>query len=182
MAKGKQIRAFDLFCGGGGSSIGAKQAGVLPVGGVDFWDIATDSYQHIPGSITYNCDVRELSPQRLLRQHGDIELLLASPECTHHSAAKGNRPRCEESKQLAYQVVRFARALRPRWIVVENVIQVRTWGSFNDWEIGLLQLGYAVERMVLETQHLRRTTIEKATVCRVQQRFSADGTAYLPPL
>jgi DNA (cytosine-5)-methyltransferase 1 len=126
MAACEDIRAFDLFCGAGGSSMGAKQAGVLPVGGVDAWELATDSFKkNLPGSVVYNCDIRDLSPRRVLREVGEIQLLLASPECTHHSVAKGNRPRNEESKQLAYEVIRFAKVLKPRWVVVENVIQMR---------------------------------------------------------
>jgi hypothetical protein len=35
VANPSDIRVFDLFCGGGGSSCGAKKAGVMPVGGVD---------------------------------------------------------------------------------------------------------------------------------------------------
>ena len=78
----------------------------------------------------------------MLDDLGQIDLLLASPECTHHSVAKGNRPRCEESKQLAFQVIRYAKLLEPRWIVVENVIQMRSWPSFTDWLARLHRLGY----------------------------------------
>lgn len=125
------IRAFDLFCGGGGSSIGAKQAGVSPVGGSDAWDIAREAYErNLPGAITYPGDIRDLSTQQVKSDLGEINLLIASPECTHHSVAKGNRPRSEESKRLAYEVIRFARALKPRWIVVENVIQAHARPGF----------------------------------------------------
>lgn len=151
---GKEIRAFDLFCGGGGSSIGAKQAGVTPVGGVDAWDLATAAYKcNLPRTLTYTRDIRNLSPKRVLEDLGKIDLLIASPECTHHSVAKGNRPRDEESKQLAFQVIRYAAVLQPRWIVVENVIQMRTWHAFEKWRTRLTQLGYFIEPMTLDAQH-----------------------------
>jgi DNA (cytosine-5)-methyltransferase 1 len=55
------IRAFDLFCGGGGSSIGAKQAGATPIGGVDLWSIATDAFRlNLPGTETFKKDLLEL--------------------------------------------------------------------------------------------------------------------------
>lgn len=150
---GKRIRAFDLFCGGGGSSIGAKQVGVFPVGGIDAWEVATEAYaRNLPGALTYTRDIRKLSPKRISDDLGRIDLLLASPECTHHSVAKGNRPRDEESKQLAFQVIRYAAVLKPRWIVVENVIQMRTWHSFERWRNRLHQLGYFVEVMTLDAQ------------------------------
>ncbi len=33
------IRAFDMFCGGGGSSYGTASAGASVVGGVDAWTV-----------------------------------------------------------------------------------------------------------------------------------------------
>lgn len=137
------VRTLDLFCGGGGSSLGAKQAGAHPVGGVDSWTVATDAFsRNLPGAVTYNEDLTSLSPNLVAKKLGRIDLLLASPECTHHSVAKGNKPRSEESKQLAFQVVRFAKALKPRWIVVENVIQMRSWPSYSDWLQELHEMGY----------------------------------------
>lgn len=84
------IRTFDLFCGGGGCSLGAKQAGAVPVGGADVWKTATEAFEtNLPGSKAYNSDVRELDPRKVRREVGPIDLLLASPECTHHSVAMG---------------------------------------------------------------------------------------------
>ncbi len=151
MALQRKIRAFDLFCGGGGSSLGAKQAGAVPVGGVDLWPIATDAYSiNLRDAKTYTNDLNDLEPSRIANDIGPIDLLLASPECTHHSIAKGNKPRSEDSKQLAYQVIGFAKSLEPRWIVVENVIQMRTWPSYADWLEQLEQLGYKTIAPVLE--------------------------------
>ena len=87
----------------GGSSLGAKQAGAHPVGGVDLWPVAQRAYErNLPGTKVYCRDLNDLSPRTVARELGPIELLLASPECTHHSVAKGNKPRCEDSKQLAW--------------------------------------------------------------------------------
>ena len=112
------IRTFDLFCGAGGSSLGAQAAGATPLGGVDLWPIATEAFAlNLPGTTTYASDLTALNPAKVAKEVGKIDLLLASPECTNHSIAKGNKPRSEESKQLGYQVIRFAAALKPHWIV-----------------------------------------------------------------
>ncbi len=149
----RQVRAFDLFCGGGGSSLGAKQVGAKLVGGVDLWPIATDAYaRNLPGAKVYNGDLNQLDPRVVAGDVGRVDLLLASPECTHHSVAKGNKPRCEESKQLAFQVIRFAKVFEPRWIVVENVIQMRSWPSFPDWLQQLHALGYNTIHPTLEAE------------------------------
>jgi len=122
------IRAFDLFCGGGGSSRGAVMAGVTPVAALDMWELATETYALNFSDVTvYRMKASSLSPHRVARDVGRIDLLLASPECTNHTVAKGNKPRCEKSRNTAFEVIRFAKVLRPRWIVVENVMQMQRW-------------------------------------------------------
>ena len=56
---------------------------------------------------------------------GPIDILLASPECRNHSCAKGSAPRDELSRATAMHVVEYAAALRPRWLVLENVVYMR---------------------------------------------------------
>jgi predicted RNA methylase len=54
MKSDEGIRTFDLFCGGGGSSIGAKSAGAIPLGGVDLWPVATAAFEaNIRGAKAY---------------------------------------------------------------------------------------------------------------------------------
>jgi DNA (cytosine-5)-methyltransferase 1 len=151
MPASHEYRAFDLFCGGGGSSLGARDAGVRPVGGVDICPVATKAFElNLPGTISYTCDVNTLSPDRVSDELGPIDLLLASPECTHHSVAKGSKPRSEESKQLAFHVIRFAKVLQPRWVVVENVIQMKSWPAFDQWSQELKDLGYHLAERKLD--------------------------------
>jgi len=149
----EQLRAVDLFCGAGGSSRGAAMAGATPVAALDMWELATNTYKlNFPVAITYGMKASELSPQRLLKDIGRFELLLASPECTNHSIARGNRPRCDLSRDTAFEVVRFARVLRPRWVVVENVLQMRSWERFPEWLGQLHAIGYKTEVGVLDSQ------------------------------
>ena len=84
------IRAFDLFCGAGGSSVGARSAGVRVIGGVERAELAAKVYlDNFPGAKIYRQDIRSLSAARVAREVGPIDLLLASPECTNHTIAKG---------------------------------------------------------------------------------------------
>jgi DNA (cytosine-5)-methyltransferase 1 len=149
----RQVRVLDLFCGGGGSSLGAAAAGATPVGGIDIWSLATDAFAlNHPGAKVYTKDLTSLRPSVVAKELGRIDMLIASPECTHHSVAKGNKPRSEESKELAFQVIRFARALQPRWLVVENVIQMRAWPQFSEWLNALHRLGYKTITPTLEAE------------------------------
>lgn len=120
-SKGRAIRALDLFAGAGGSSLGAKLADVQIVGAVDLWKMAGEVYRkNFPTVAYFNSPCESLRPSKLKEKIGRIDLLLASPECTNHTCAKGSGTRSEESRNTAFQVVRFAKALQPRWIVVEK--------------------------------------------------------------
>ena len=141
-----RIRTLDLFHGAGGSSIGAQMIGAEIVAGIDSWNVASDSYsKNFPRVRSINRDIREICPEHLHRDIGDIDLIVASPECTNHSCAKGAQQRCEESKLTAFQVIKFAREFRPKWVVIENVIQMKSWSRHPELLDELRKLGYYVQ-------------------------------------
>ena len=147
------IRTVDLFCGAGGSSWGARAAGSEIVRGVDAWDTAAKTYARNFGvgrSLLHT--MKPNTGADILGDVGSIDLLLASPECTNHTCAKGNKPRCEKSKGTANYVIRFARELEPRWIVVENVIHMRGWEGYSNLIRRLERLGYIVRPEILDAQ------------------------------
>jgi DNA (cytosine-5)-methyltransferase 1 len=148
------IRVLDLFCGGGGSSWGALQAGAQIVGGVDADPIAARAYSaNFPGAQAFNLRMHGETGARDIGLAGGIDLLLASPECTNHTCARGSRPINEESRETARYVVSFARDLRPRWVVIENVPQMRSWGGYEALLRDLRQLGYRLDAATLDAQH-----------------------------
>lgn len=144
------LRALDLFCGAGGSSRGAEMAGVKVVAAVDLWDLAEATYtDNFPTTTFYRKRCEELTPGSIKRKTTQIDILLASPECTSHTCAKGASPRSEKSRSTAFQVIRFAKVFMPRWIVVENVVHMRTWKRFQSWLKAIEQLGYHTRVQVL---------------------------------
>jgi len=187
MARQKAIRSFDLFCGGGGSSCGARLAGATTVGGIDIWPVATETFRlNNPHATVYTADTRRLEPDEVRRKVGRVDLLLASPECTNHSPAKGNLPRCERSRRTAFEVTRFARSFEPRWIVVENVIQMQGWKHFNSWLKQLHGLGYhtlvakltAADYGVAQTRRRLFVICDRRSEPRLpRKRPNADATA-----
>jgi DNA (cytosine-5)-methyltransferase 1 len=152
MAAKRPITGFDLFCGGGGSSLGARMAGVQLLGGIDLWPIATAAYEANVGARTWCQPIEDVDPAEVKNAVGKIDLLLASPECTNHSVAKGKAPRCEKSRRTAFQVIRFAKTLKPRWIVVENVTSMRSWDAFDQWWNELAELGYHLNDITLRSE------------------------------
>jgi DNA (cytosine-5)-methyltransferase 1 len=139
------VRVLDLFCGGGGSSLGAFRAGAKIVLGVDAWGRAVESYR-----ANFRCRAEHFEmtpdtvPADLGLERGRIDLLLASPECTNHTCAKGSAERSEASKLTAHYVLNFTRDLQPRWVVIENVIHMKSWVGYGPLLEGLDALGYGV--------------------------------------
>lgn len=153
-------RSVDLFAGGGGASEGIRRAfGRAPLVAIDHdpASIAMHAANH-PNTLHLCESVFDVEP---FRPHGrPLDLLWASPDCTHFSRARGAKPRSKETRELAWVVVTWARAVRPTVIGVENVGEFKTWGPLDDdghpileragetfhaWVAALEQLGYAVE-------------------------------------
>lgn len=144
-------RGIDLFCGGGGSGWGARKAGIDIVCAVDAWRVAVETYRaNFPNTKVVDATLEENSCAAILGDIGKVDLILASPECTNHTCAKGSRPRDEDSKRTARYVINFARTLSPRWIVLENVVQMRKWHGYAPLIGELTRLGYNVLPQVLD--------------------------------
>lgn len=149
------IRTVDLFCGGGLSSWGAQAAGAEIVAGVDAWDRAAETFKrNFPKAVVKNARLSmETGPEILGRDIGRVDLLIASPECTNHSIAKGNKPRCEDSRRSGSFAVEFLRKMgdgAPRWVVLENVAPWQRWSGYDRLIEGLEDLRYRTKTRVLD--------------------------------
>lgn len=157
----------DLFAGGGGASIGIAAAlGREPDIAVNHSPIAIAVHKrNHPQTKHFTCDVYEVDPHEATGGK-PVELLWASPDCTHHSNAKGGKPRDSGLRMLAWIVVRWAAQTLPRAICVENVPEFRGWGplnakgkpikalkgtEFRRWCKALEELGYQVDHRVLDS-------------------------------
>lgn len=107
-------------------------------------EVATATYKHnFPDAQVKNSALEDIDLKALRDEIGDINLLLASPECTNHTCAKGSAPRSEESRATAMQTLRFAEAFKPQWVVMENVIHMRPWSRYGELKDELQKLGYS---------------------------------------
>lgn len=149
------VRTLDLFCGGGGSSWGAQAAGAQIVGGIDAWRIAVDTFaSNFPDAKAFNCVLTEATDPSQFDEIGSVDLLLASPECTNHTWARGSRPINELSRQTASYIVAFARHFRPRWVVLENVVSMAKWDGHHSLLVDLRSLGYEVTSQTIDASHV----------------------------
>lgn len=166
----------DSFAGGGGASTGIEAALGRPV------DIAINHSPHAiemhaknhPDTKHYLEDVWKVDPVKAC-EGKPVGLLWASPDCRHFSKAKGSQPVKKKIRGLAWVVTRWARAVRPRVIVLENVPEFETWGpvvdgrpdpartgkTFRAWRRQLESLGYQVEFRTLVAADYGTPTIRK---------------------
>ena len=150
--KKRPTRAIDLFAGAGGSTRGALAAGVHVTAAVDCWDLARETYKsNFPDVRFLNTKCENIALAEFKKKVRSVDLILASPECTSHTCAKGSAPRSETSRRTAFQVVRFARAFGPRWVIVENVVHMRSWKSYAKWLKSLNDLGYKIREQVINS-------------------------------
>lgn len=152
---------IDNFAGGGGASFGIEKALGRPI---DF------AINHDPEAIAMHIanhpktkhfceDVWQIDPLEVT-QGKPVGLAWFSPDCKHFSRAKGGKPVSKRVRGLAWIVIRWAKAVRPRVIMLENVSEFATWGplledgspcpirkgfTFRRWHKMLENLGYRID-------------------------------------
>ncbi len=158
MQKSSSLTVTDQFCGAGGTSIGATQAGAEVVLALNHWDLAVETHNtNFPNTLHDCTDISACDPRR----YPSSNILLTSPECTNHSLAKGKRhknlkqlslwetpkidPAEERSRATMFDVPRFAEFHEYELIIVENVVDARKWILFDEWLLMMKKLGYLWE-------------------------------------
>ena len=145
------LKFVDLFCGGGFGARGAVEAGAKPILAVDAWDLAAQTYKsNFPSAEVLCSPIENLNPLALAKDfHPDV--LLTSPECTSHSIARGAKKGSERSRETAIGIVPWVQAMKPRWLIVENVNRMKKWGRHNELVKTIEQQGYKVNDLLLNS-------------------------------
>lgn len=152
---------IDNFAGGGGASTGIESALGRPV------DIAINHSaaaiavhrRNHPETKHYQEDIWTVDPKEACGGR-PVGLAWFSPDCTHHSRARGGKPREHGIRALAWVVIRWAKAVHPRVILLENVEEFEEWGplddegqpikervgeTFREWLGALSDCGYSID-------------------------------------
>jgi DNA (cytosine-5)-methyltransferase 1 len=136
VTKTSVVDAVDMFCGAGGTSSGLLDACramniTLNLIAINHWQVAIDTHRANHQYAQHLCTaVDDLNPRKLVPS-GRLHVLVASPECTHHSNARGGKPMSDQSRATAWHVLRWAEALYIENILVENVKEFRSWGPLG---------------------------------------------------
>lgn len=118
------IRVVDLFCGAGGASAGAWQAGAELLAGVDHNPDALETHaENLPGEHIQH-DLRIVRPTILppLR----VDWVHGSPPCQGFSQAQGRRDPNDARNQLVWSFIEWCEALNPKVVTMENVAGMQT--------------------------------------------------------
>lgn len=167
---------IDSFCGGGGVSLGIELAlGRAPDIAInhDMDSIAMHMENH-PHTLHLLEDVWHVNIRQVC-ENRRVGLLWSSPDCRDHSRAKSGKPLSKNIRSLAWVVVKWAKLIRPRVIIVENVPEFADWSplmkdprypeaadrwvrdpnrraeTFRRWVNRLRELGYRVEWRLLNS-------------------------------
>ncbi|HHR0679391.1 TPA: DNA cytosine methyltransferase [Klebsiella aerogenes] len=126
----------DNFAGGGGASTGIELAIGRSVDIAINHDenaIAMHKTNH-PDTLHYCESVFDVDPAAATGGN-PVGLAWFSPDCRHFSKAKGAKPVKKEIRGLAWVVIRWALAKRPRVMMLENVEEFKTWGPLLENEM-----------------------------------------------
>ena len=132
----RKMLVADLLCGAGGSSTGCRQA--LDELGLDMelvcvnhWPVAIDTHQrNHPEARHYVQDIATVRPHILVPE-GYLDLLMASPTCTHHSVARGGKPTSDQQRSDPWHIVTWLTELRVKRLIIENVWEFTSWGPVD---------------------------------------------------
>jgi len=167
----------DNFAGGGGASTGIEMAIGKSVDiaiNHDLAAIAMHKANH-PTTEHYCESVWEVDPVKACKGR-PVDLAWFSPDCKHFSKAKGGKPKDKNIRALAWVAVKWAKLIKPRVIMLENVEEFKTWGplskdgtpdpkqkgkTFNLFIKTLEKLGYKVEHRELRACDYGAPTIRK---------------------
>jgi DNA-cytosine methyltransferase len=181
MFKKKKLTAADLFCGTGGTSTGlvkaAKALGIeIELTAINHWETAvkTHSLNH-PNARHLCTGIDEVNPYSLYNP-GELDILWASPSCTHFSTARAGVKMSDQSRASAWCILCWAQCLMPRYILIENVPEFMAWGplntkhlpiksrrgeTFQAWKTSLESLGYTIDHKILTCANYGDPTARK---------------------
>lgn len=134
------IVVVDLFAGGGGLSHGLARAceqlrlepGVdVELHAINHSEAAIETHEaNHPWANHYHAKIEALHPPDVA-EPGTVDVLSGGPSCTHHSSARGGKPKNEQLRSSAWKVLEWVEMLQPEHVLIENVPEFRTWDPID---------------------------------------------------
>ena len=154
---GPRVAAIDLFCGGGGMTLGARHAGIDVQFAVERCSVAAATYrQNFPNVDIYTGDIRDVDS--LPEKPPEAKtIVFGGPPCQGFSTSNQRTRSAENPDNWMYrELIRVAKIWEPDWIVIENVKGIRETlrGFFlTEIEASLQAAGYTTTTTSLNAVH-----------------------------
>ncbi len=153
--------AIDLFCGAGGLSRGVALAGFHVLGAIEIDPLAAESYRmNFPEVTVWERDIAKVSVAEVCRtlslRRGELDLLAGCPPCQGFSrltTLNGHLDEADPRNDLVLQFIRFARGLRPKTVMLENVPALATDERLERLARALQRIGYETSCEIVEASH-----------------------------
>jgi site-specific DNA-cytosine methylase len=171
----EQLRTFELFCGGGTLSEHFKYAGFTPIGGLEFNENCLKFFEHnhTSSKITILSDIRDVQAEEYPK---NVDVALCGIPCT--TFTKSNKQMQEalsrhnngestdedkillesryEAEYLTYYVLEAIRAMNPKTVVVEEVVEYSTTNAAELLRGILRHMNYEISETVSIGSHTAR--------------------------
>lgn len=125
-----KLTAISLFSGAGGMDIGVQQAGFNILSCLELDKNCCETLRENISregrkTVVYEGDIKAFAPEQLLEglgyNPGEIDLLFGGPPCQSFSQIGKQQSLLDERGLLLFQIVRYAKAIQPRAIMIEQV-------------------------------------------------------------
>jgi DNA (cytosine-5)-methyltransferase 1 len=199
-------KIVDLFCGAGGFSLGAHQAGFQTAVAIDIDKKLTSSFeQNFPNATLLHADVSEISATEIINKAdlkpGELAGIIGGPPCQGFSLI-GKRDSSDPRNKMIWHFCRVVKELEPRFFIMENVpglligsakraldtalVQLSDFELVGPVKIDAYDFGAATkrERVVIvgyKKDHLGKITSHNLLSAKKKKKYSVqDAIADLP--
>lgn len=186
--------ALSLFSGAGGMDIGVRQAGFEILACIEIDPHCCQTLRNAiekekTRTILFEKDIREVKPSQVMEdlglQVGELDLLFGGSPCQSFSQAGKRASLDDERGLLLFEFVRFARDLKPKVILIEQVKGVlkaldksgNVGGVCTALSNQIKELGYRLSIQIINSANYG--------VAQVRERVfivatKAEGSFYFP--
>jgi DNA (cytosine-5)-methyltransferase 1 len=131
-----KLVCVDLFCGAGGASAGLIEAAreldlEIELIAINHWPVAIATHSaNYPWARHICARINQVRPREVV-PGGRVHVMIAGPECTHHSIARGGRPVDDQKRVPAWDILPWLSDLYVENLIIENVPEFRGWAPLG---------------------------------------------------